>query len=144
MVHENKTCRKGNNWIGSSFVDVNFEDWTDRYRWQPLISEVTDYITCRRLVLPAPRSRPSVIFRKTRQRNNLNGKKLPSRKYQQRFINSFLWEEGSGDIDLIVAASTTRSLLQQLLHTIVNWLKFSTLYGTYPVVSYVQRSSWHC
>ena len=41
LVDENKTCRQENNLIGSSSVDINIEDFTDWYGWQPLIGEVT-------------------------------------------------------------------------------------------------------
>ena len=56
---------------------------------------------------------------KIRQCNNLYGKKPPPRQYQQRFRNSSLQEEGSDVIDQILAPSTTQSVTQQLLHTIL-------------------------
>ena len=86
----NEACRQENNRTGSSFVDTNAEDWTDWYFWQPLIGEITHYITCRRPVLPAPPGRKSVFPDETRQCNKLYGNKPPPRQYQQMFSNSSL------------------------------------------------------
>ena len=56
-------CRQENNWIGSSFVDTNIENWNDWYGWQPHIGEETYQITCWRTVFPTDRGRLSVFFR---------------------------------------------------------------------------------
>ena len=92
---------------------------------------------------PLPKAGLKLFSDKTRQHNNIYRQKSPPQQYQQRFNNYYLQEGVSDVIDIIIALPTTRSVTQQLLHTIVNYSKFVNLQGTYTAVSSVQRINCH-
>ena len=54
-------CKYENNWVNSSSVDANNEDWTGSFCWQPGIGVVTDQITSCWTVKPASQSRMSIF-----------------------------------------------------------------------------------
>ena len=56
-----KNCKYQNNWVNSSSVDANDEDWTDWFCWQPDICVVTDQITSWWTLKPTAGGRSSIF-----------------------------------------------------------------------------------
>ena len=54
-------CEYQNNWLNSSSVDANNEDWTGWFFWQPGICVVTDQITSWWTLYPTAGSRLSIF-----------------------------------------------------------------------------------
>ena len=96
------TYRQKNNWIGSSYVDTNMLKRSWRSEWQTIIGEVTDQINWRIPVFSFPEASCQLFLDKTRQRNNLYGKKPPPQQYQRKFSNLSLFEEVSDFIEQIL------------------------------------------
>ena len=80
--------RQENNRIGYSFAYKLFEDWIDWYGRQPLIGEDnwSDRVL-KNSIVHAPRTAVSNFSDEMWQRNKLNGKEPPPKKYKQSFSN---------------------------------------------------------